>query len=631
MSIPPTARGVAWAPWLCLAAVPATVAVILTTAYNPRQAEATAPLRDRSRDYTGASACRSCHPDRFESWQRTYHRTMTQLPTRGTVLGRFDGKAVAAFGASAIPFEREGRFFFRLPPVEGEPARETEVALTVGSRRYQQYFERMEDRDHITYRRLPLLWHVEEERWLHLNGVFLEKDRDDWRAHRAIWNLNCIFCHNTGIAPGVVTAQNGRGWRIEHADSHVSDLGISCEACHGPGRTHGERNRSPTTRYLAGWNPTATRDIVDPMRLAQSESIAVCGQCHSQRLPDPRDRLPTFLATGPTFRPGDVLQGHVAPLTRDTPVPDDDQPDAYRDRFWSDGTARLSSYEYLGVTQSPCFKDRQFTCERCHTMHGGDIRGQISPGMRGDQACTQCHRNIAEDIQAHTHHLPSSTGSRCLDCHMPRMVYGILEVHRSHRVESPDVKRDVESGRPNACTACHLDRSALWAAERMRDFWGSKYEPPDSRKDGAPLGLSDALASLHAGDPVQRVVYAWQFGRADAALSKETRTALLGNLLVGFVDPYGAVRLTARRSALRLDQMLNLGLSDVFLSFDVQAEPARRNRDLLTILRQFETAARERARPPPAGLLVTNEFHLEIGRVRSLLDHQAERAIETGE
>jgi hypothetical protein len=211
------------------------------------------------------------------------------------------------------------------------------------------------------------------------------------------------------------------------------------------------------------------------------------------------------------------------------------------------------------------------------------------------------------------------------------MVYGILEVHRSHRVESPDVKRDVEAGRPNACTECHLDKSALWAAERMRDFWGSKYSPPESRKDGAPLGLSDALASLHAGDAVQRVVYAWQLGRADAALSKETRTALLGNLLVGFGDPYGAVRLTARRSALRLDQMLNLGLSDVLFSFDVQGEPARRNRELLHILRQFEVAARERARPPPANLLLANDFHLEIGRIRSLLDHQAEREIETGE
>jgi hypothetical protein len=211
------------------------------------------------------------------------------------------------------------------------------------------------------------------------------------------------------------------------------------------------------------------------------------------------------------------------------------------------------------------------------------------------------------------------------------MVYGILEVHRSHRVESPDVKRDVEGGRPNACTECHLDRSPLWAAERMRDFWGPKYESPAVRQDGAPLGLSEALASLHAGDPVQRVVYAWQLGRADAALSMETRTALLGNLLVGFGDPYGAVRLTARRSALRLDRALNLGLSDVLLSFDVQADPARRGRDLLKILRQFETAAHQRQSTPPADLLVAKDFRLEIGKVRALLGLQAEREIETGE
>jgi hypothetical protein len=51
----------------------------------------------------------------------------------------------------------------------------------------------------------------------------------------------------------------------------------------------------------------------------------------------------------------------------------------------------------------------------------------------------------------------------------------------------------------------------------------------------------------------------------------------------------------------------------------------------LNILRQFEAIARQRASAPPADLLVTNGFHLEIDRVRSLLDHQAERAIETGE
>jgi predicted CXXCH cytochrome family protein len=604
------------------------VAAVLSIGFDPVRAQANAPLRHRDQDYIGAAACRSCHTEHFQSWQRTYHRTMTQLPTSQAVLGSFDGREVTAFGASAKPFQRGGRFFFQLPSIRGQPPRDAEVALCVGSRRYQQYFEREGEGEHVTYRRLPLLWHVEERRWLHLNGAFLEADNDDWALHRATWNLNCVFCHNTGVVPGVVASPEGPPQRI---DSHVADLGIACEACHGPGRAHAERNRSPLQRYRAYLASNPAPDIADPLRLGQAERNAICGQCHSQRLPDPKDKLWTFLKTGPTFRPGALLSGHVSPITRDTEVPDARQPDAFRDRFWADGTARLTSYEYLGVTQSPCLADSRFTCSSCHTMHGGDVAGQITPELRGDRACTQCHEQIAKDPSAHTHHAATSSGSRCLDCHMPRITYGILEIHRSHRVESPDVRRDIESGRPNACTLCHLDRSPLWAADRMREFWGAKYQRPRSRPEGIGLEAPDALAALHAGDPLQRVVYAWHFGRADASLAVETRASLLGNLFVGMVDSYGAIRFTARRAALRLDSGLSLGLQDALAQFDVQADPMRRSADLQRILERFAANAQSRWGPPPSTLLLTSSYRLEAEHIRSLLGRQASRQIETGE
>ncbi len=255
------------------------------------------------------------------------------------------------------------------------------------------------------------------------------------------------------------------------------------------------------------------RAIVDPLRVGQAQSAALCGQCHAQRIPDPIDKIWTFMDTGPTFRPGGVLAGHVTPLTRDTPVPPPGEPDTFRQRFWSDGTARLTAYEYVGLTQSPCFRGGTFSCTSCHTMHAGNAAGQLAPDRLGDRACTQCHAAIARDVGAHTHHAPASSGSRCVECHMPRIVYGVLDIHRSHRVEVPDVARDVEGGRPDACTACHADRDAAWAADRMRDFWGARYRRPAARPDGVALEIPEALASLHAGDPVQRAVY----GRARAS------------------------------------------------------------------------------------------------------------------
>jgi predicted CXXCH cytochrome family protein len=612
-----------------LAAGPIAAGLALAMGHDARRGAAASPLFARDQDYVGASTCRGCHLDHYASWRRTYHASMTQLPDRATVRGRFDGAPVTLFGATATPFERDGRFFFRLPAVGADGPREAEVALCVGSRRYQQYFERVDGANGTIYLRLPLLWHVGEARWLHLNGVFLEPDDDDWSKHQAVWNANCVFCHNTGIAPGLKPVE---GTGDKRFDTHVADIGIACESCHGPARAHAASYASPVARYRAELGRGAGAvAVADPLRVGQAESAALCGQCHAQRVPDPIDKIWTFLDTGPTFRPGGLLAGHVTPLARDTPVPPPGDPDTFRERFWSDGTARLTAYEYVGVTQSPCFRGGAFACTSCHTMHAGDAAGQLAPDRLGDRACTQCHAAIARDVGAHTHHAPASSGSRCVECHMPRIVYGVLEIHRSHRVEVPDVARDVEGGRPNACAACHADRDAAWAADRMRDFWGAGYRRPGARPDGVPAQIPEALAALHAGDPLQRAVYAAALGRADGAVPAGARGVALANTLVGLGDAYGAVRLLARRSALALDRSLGLGLADALAAYDVQAARDVRDPALQALLQQFASAARTRLPPPPDGLFVTHDWRLDLDGIRPLLGLQRSHVISVGE
>ena len=51
-------------------------------------------------------------------------------------------------------------------------------ATVIGSHNYQQYATR---RDSGAYIRLPLAWHLQEDRWVHMNGVFLEPE-SDYRA-----------------------------------------------------------------------------------------------------------------------------------------------------------------------------------------------------------------------------------------------------------------------------------------------------------------------------------------------------------------------------------------------------------------------------------------------------------------
>ena len=607
-------------PALLLVA-PLAVVVALRLGPDPVAIEAARPWIERGEERVGSSACRACHPDHHASWERTFHRTMTQRPEDGAVRGAFDGVERAFFGAVATPFERDGQPWMRLP-VEGGATREAEVALCVGSRRYQQYFERVGTEAGGTLRRLPLVWHVEEQRWLHLNGVFLEPDSDDWSTHATAWNSNCIFCHNTGPAPRLVEPRTTPAAE-QRADSRVAELGIACEACHGPGRAHVERMGDPRARLA----PPADLAIIAPSDLGQREALAVCGQCHAQRLPAEPEALWTFLDEGPTFRPGDTLEAHVTPVTCETVSPDPRRPELFAARFWRDGTARLTAYEYLGITQSPCVAGGTLTCGSCHTMHGGDVHGMLEPEKRGDGACTQCHAGF--ETRDHHGHDPAGAGGRCLACHMPRIVYGILDVHRSHRIESPDVRRDVEAGRPDACTQCHAGESAAWAAEALARFTGRASAAPRSRPDGGPLELPEVLVSLHAGDAVQRAVAA----RALGELSDPRAAAfVVPHLVVALGDGYPSVRTLARRALLALERELGLGLAQELEAFDPLAPVEARGLAVLELLAHAARAARAAGLPPPpAGTLVGPDHALDLARVRALLERQIDHVIAIGE
>ncbi len=615
-----------------LCAAPLAMGLALWLGPDPTRIDPSGGLLARGGEYIGADACRACHPEQHASWDATFHSSMTQLPTRESVRGRFDGVAVTLFGASARPFEREGEFCFELPAIGSEPARVATVALAVGSRRYQQYFELVGDAVGGAYRRLPLVWHIGDQRWMHMNGVFLSPDNNDWSRHQSLWNENCIFCHNTAPSPGLELGRDGAPAPApKHFDSSVADLGISCESCHGPGAEHASKHRSPLSRYASHHAGGGDERIIDPLALDQAQATALCGQCHSQRLPSPPEKIWTYMESGPTFRPGDVLAGHVEPIRRDTPPLGADASRGFEERFWSDGTARLTAYEYLGVTQSPCYDGGELTCFSCHVMHGGDVHGQIEPHMRSDAACTQCHAELAADLRAHTHHDPAGAGSRCLDCHMPHMVYGVVEIHRSHRIESPDTRRDVEGGRPHACTQCHADRDALWAADRMREWWGERYERPRSRPDGAPLEVPEALASLHAGDAVQRAVYAWRLGRPESALDETGRAAAALNLIVTLGDGYPSVRVIARRSLRALDERAGLGLRPWLERFDPLAPPEQRTPALLELLEQAPRALGRKLARPADALMIDARGRLDLERVRRLLDLQSDHVISIGE
>jgi hypothetical protein len=478
--------------------------------------------------YVGSEACGRCHEDNHRSWHRTFHRTMTAEATPATVLGAFDGATLRHDGVLArMDRDPAGAFHMTFTP-DGGPERVVTVARTVGSHRYQQYLAKEGD----TYWRLPVAWHVEERRWFPMTGAFLFADdtRLDvpgrpvfgggvFDRHVTRWNDNCVFCHNVAPDPGL-DAATGR------FATSTAELGVACEACHGPGAAHVAANADPLRRLWLWTRRAADPTIVDPARLPSERSAEVCGRCHGQRI---TADVGPFMAHGDPFVPGDELARTTTPLWRDTPLRGD--PTAFAPRFWADGTPRLTAYEYQGLLQSRCAREGQLTCTTCHGMHEGDPRGQVRARFRGaaaDGMCTQCHAALADGAAAarHSRH-GERDGVRCVSCHMPRVVYGVLDVHRSHRIEVPDAAKAASAGRPDACAGCHVEK--------------------------AFAGGASTIDALFSGGPVARAVAADALGRVQVPLAADARARRQSALLEAMTsDAYPAVRHLAARSLGRL-------------------------------------------------------------------------------
>jgi len=285
--------------------------------------------------------------------------------------------------------------------------------------------------------------------------------------------------------------------------------------------------------------------------------VMICGRCHSSS--QPHD-LELAREKGIQYRPGnDDLHDHLAFADYEK-LPSVDafyeQPavDAIENLppveghtftkvFWKDGTCRVGGDEYNAHILSPCYTQGELTCLSCHSMHQSDPNDQLALGMETNEACLQCHTSFRENIEAHTHHLADSSGSLCYNCHMPYTSYALSSAIRSHRIDSPNVQRSADTGRPDACNLCHLDKSLAWSADYLTQWYGQKpAQLSEPQRD-----LPAALLWLLKGDAIQRAVTAWHLGWAPAlaASGDDWQVPFLTQLLT---DPYAQVRFIAYRA-----------------------------------------------------------------------------------
>jgi hypothetical protein len=572
------------------------------------------PIEVRQGGYVSSKTCQSCHPGEHATWHGSYHRRMTQVARPESIVAPFDGVELAVYGEE-YRLEQRGDELWVERSAPGSSPREYRVALTTGSHHFEAYWLESGERRKVAL--FPFTYQIAEQRWIPFDALMLQPPG----ARQAVgeggtWNRFCIHRHTTRPSP--------RALDPDGMDSMVAEFGIACEACHGPGDEHIGTNRNPLRRYLLHLGGRADSTIVQPGRLPHAQRSQVCGQCHSVREPYPDDRVRDWMQNSYSYRPGDDL------FETRTIAHEDGRQTLTSDiqtRFWSDGEVRVNGREYNSLLRSPCHQRGDLSCFSCHRMHQApeDPRSmaewandQLDPEMDGPRACLQCHTRFEDESVrvAHTRHARESSGSDCLNCHMPYTAWGLQKATRSHEVDSPTATESIETGRPNACNLCHLDRTLAWTASRLEEW----YEIPAPDLGERQQSIAAGVLWLVSGDAGQRALIAWHMGWEPAQQASGS-SWMAPYLAFALEDPYAAIRSVAQRSLRGLDGFEEL---DVDLMAPPEAWQAAIDRAAQLYWQTGAAAVPVEARDP---LLLNESGGLRMSRYEELFATRNDRKV----
>jgi tetratricopeptide (TPR) repeat protein len=548
------------------------VTVVVWTWMSGRSASAPPPAVPgvaAAATFVGSEGCAGCHRAEHDAWRGSQHARAMQHATEATVRGDFADAVFRHQGVQTTFSRRDGRFIVRTDGPDGRLA-DFEVKYTFGVEPLQQYLVEMPGG---RLQALSITWDtrpaaVGGQRWFHQYPAERIDAGDElhWTRRSQNWNFMCADCHSTGVVKGYDRAADTFATRW-------SEITVGCESCHGPGSAHvawtARRTADPTKglalaldeRRGVSWRiDPATGNAERSAPRGTEREIQVCAQCHARR---------SQIAEG--YTAGRPFLDHYLPALLTSPL------------YHADGQQRDEVFVWGSWMQSKMHR-AGVTCSDCHDPHTQKLR------VEGNGVCAQCHAPAKYDASAHHHHPAGSTGAQCANCHMPAATYMVIDPRRDHSMRVPRPDLSVSTGVPNACSACHRENDARWAAEAVARWYGPErkgfqrfagaFHAADNGAAGAaaslsgiagdasqsPIARASALARLGAAggpragasarsaardaDPLVRL------GALQAAglLSGPERVAIAAPLLD---DPLRAIRVEA--AALLADQQASLG------------------------------------------------------------------------
>jgi HEAT repeats/Cytochrome c554 and c-prime len=404
--------------------------------------------------YVGSARCAECHRKQRDRWQHTWHARALARPDRRAVAGSFADVHFAGTSSEAWMTRRSGGHVMRTRGPGGAVA-DFPVDWLIGGKRMQDDVTIFPDG---RWQVLPVYYHVTGHEWVDYTekkqGPLDPQHPFYWSNFRRMANHECLDCHTSGLH--VEFDREAKKWTTEFADA-----GVACESCHGPGSRHAES--------------TETADIFHPVDAPAELGLAVCGQCHGPRVP-----LFPLLDADHHFRPGQRYDDHYDPIV--VLIADRQSND-----FFADGRPMSSSFEYQALLQSACHRRGGATCLTCHTApHAPHAKSELR-AADPDRGCRGCHAQVFAAGRAHTHHR-APAARRCVACHMPPVVSGVLDRFADHAIDVPSPDNTVRHGVPSACGVCHADRPAGELAGALARWW-----PGAGARQARRLRLADAF------------------------------------------------------------------------------------------------------------------------------------------
>ncbi len=376
--------------------------------------------------FIGTAACQQCHTKEYHNWKGSHHDQAMKLANDTTILGNFNNVTFQDKNEQTKFFRKEDGFYVNTQGPDGKN-HDYKIEYTFGVTPLQQYIVKFPKG---AYQVLTTAWDSKNNKWFSLQKTPNVQPDDwmHWSRGSMTWNTMCADCHSTELK---------KNYDPETASYRTSfqEINVNCEACHGPGSLH-------QTFYQQGAHGKRPRLYMDKST-SSKELVDKCARCHSRR--EPLTKVFDFK--------GYFLDNYVPSLL-------------VYPTYEKDGQIRDEDYVYGSFVQSKMYHNG-VSCRNCHDMHS------LKLIKTGNALCLTCHAPKYNE-PSHHFHKKNTKSAQCINCHMTGKYYMTNDFRRDHSFRLPRPDQSVKYGTPNACTGCHKNKSAQWAADFIVKNYGAK-------------------------------------------------------------------------------------------------------------------------------------------------------------